>query len=259
MRRKPRTSKKSEGSPSPNSKMKPVEPRPRIRKGAKGKAPTRSAFIGLDEHETSDYIAPSFGPDISRKRGAKIRKSKRWIDGYSFPLTGMKFPYIDELGRFTGQTLFSWSCDPRSFIASCVSTIAKRLERRARYYNDNRVVNRNLQRMVMVSAYYAMTSNNYLWDRVLFFTKNLEKYGTLLHRVLLRYVLNIGESKRFVYSHVCSQTKWLLFRAERPRVKPINDRCRPVSSSRTPGRGVGLAQAAAYCRDAALAMSRNGL
>lgn len=237
-----------------------MEPRPRTRKGKKGYAPKRSAFIELTDEPPSDpYVAPSFGPDISRKRGAKIRKSKKWISGYSYPLTGLNFPYIDELGRFTGQTLFRWSCDPRSFIASCVSTIAKRLERRARHYNRNWVVDRNLQRIVMVSAYYSMTSNNYLWDRVLFFTKNLEKYGTLLHRVLLRFVLNIGESKRFVYSHVCSQAKWLLFRAERPRVKPIHDRFRQGSSSSIPGCGVELDRACSYLRDAALAMSRNGI
>lgn len=217
MKRKPPAATAKEASPSPATKS----PRPRKRKGRPRNHDVRTDRRGV--------IALSDGPptyvprDVSgfapRVRGAKIRNSKRWIDCKAQPLTGLSFPFFDKLGKYTGTTLFKWSCDPRSFVASAVSTVASRLINRCMYYNSMRVVERNIHRIVRVSFYYVISKNSWFWDRVLFFTKDLEKNGTRLHQTVVRFLSATDANKRFVYSHVCSQTQWLLFRAERPRDK----------------------------------------
>lgn len=100
-----------------------------------------------------------------------------------------------------------------------VATTARRLLLYANKHNKGHIVDRNLNRLIMASYYYCVSRNNYFWDRVLFFTRDLEKRGPLIHRVMIRFLSKTSDSIRFVYSHVCSQTQWLLFRAERPRDK----------------------------------------
>jgi len=213
--------RKTKKTPPGKESKSPKSPRPRKRKGSPSKyrVPKYSGFITLSEDIRETFRVKSFGPDIPPQRGAKIRKSTRWYEGTNQCQTALNFPYINRLGQFTGTTLFRWSCNPSSFVASVTSTIAKRLEERCLYYNPMHIVLRNSARLVRVAFYYAFSHNNYFWDRVLFFTRNLEKYGTLLHKLLLRFLSKTDETKRFVYSHVCSQTQWLLFRAERPRDK----------------------------------------
>lgn len=204
-------------SPSPVIRS----PRSRKRNGVtqQRKECNLRGVITLSEDGPENYDVPSFSGNAPRVRGAKIRNSKRWIAGISQPVTAYDFPYIDMLGRYTGSTLFRWTCDQRSFVASVVSTISNRLINRARHYNDQRLVDRNLDRIVRASFYYAISKNSYFWDRILFFVKNLEKNGKLIQTFALRYILKTDAHKRFVYGHVCSQTQWLLFRAERPRDK----------------------------------------
>lgn len=156
-----------------------------------------------------------------RQKGISIRNSIRWLDCMKSPSGGFNVPFIDRLGRYTGHSLYKWACDPRSLIATTVSTISKRLVDYCRRHNPWYVVKRNLSRIVRASAYYAMSKNAYMWDRVLFFARNLEKNGSLLHRVTLFFVSKLDDHKRFVYSHVCFQTQWLLFRAKWPRDKSL--------------------------------------
>jgi len=200
------------------------KPRPRTRPGA-GKAGTphkeedRLEIFDSEVDYGVPHLSRNYGPNLGKHRGAAIKKSTRWIGGGMHATTAYSFPYIDNLGRFTGLELFKWSCDPRTYIASVVSTIARRLLLYCYRHNNKRVVSRNLDRIVRVSAYYALSKNIYLWDRVLFFSRDLEKRGTLLHRAMVPFLCKTSDSIRFVYSHVSQQTKWLLFRAERPRDK----------------------------------------
>lgn len=210
----------TEESPSPVTSS----PRPRKRKG-KGKqhSPSDRGTIALGEGDLH-YVPPKFSNSAPRIRGAKIRNSRRWIKAKSQPLTGLSFPFFDKLGKFTGTSLFEWSCDPRSFVASAVSTVASRLINRCKHFNSMKIVERNMERIVRVSYYYVTSKNNWFWDRVLFFAKDLEENGIRLHKLLLRFLSVTDANKRFVYSHVCSQTQWLLFRAERPRDKSAIER-----------------------------------
>jgi len=209
----------SEASPSSAIRL----PRTRKRSGKSNKHTpndSRQGVIALREDASGcDFQPLSFSGFAPRVRGAKIRNSKRWIAGTAPPLTGLSFPYINKLGQFTGTTLFKWSCDPRSFIASVISTITHRIVNRALQYNTMRTVVKSSDIIVRAAFYYATSKNSYFWDRILFFTKDLEKNGHLLHKFVLKWVLTTDVHKRFVYGHVCNQTKWLLFRAERPRDK----------------------------------------
>lgn len=211
--------KPSEVSPSSAIRL----PRSRKRAGKSNKHvpnDTRQGVIALREDALGvDYQPMSISGFAPRIRGAKIRNSKRWISGIAPPLTGLNFPYINKLGQFTGTTLFKWYGDPRSFIASVISTIANRIVNRALQYNSMRTVVKCTDKIVRAAFYYAISKNSYFWDRILFFTKDLEKNRNLLHKFVLKWVLRTDVHKRFVYGHVCNQTQWLLFRAERPRDK----------------------------------------
>jgi hypothetical protein len=140
------------------------------------------------------------------------------------PSGGFNVPLIDRLGRYTGSSIYKWACDPRSLIATTVSTISKRLVDYSRRHNKWYIVKKNLSRILRVSAYYAITKNAYVWDRVLFFARDLEKNGKLLHTFLLKFLSKLDDHKRFVYSHVSFQTEWLLFRAKWPRDKSLLNR-----------------------------------
>jgi hypothetical protein len=208
----------TEESPSPAIRS----PRSRKRNGGSRKHEhqvDKSGFITLSEENTRSYEVRSYSGFAPRIRGAKIRNSKRWIAGISQPVTALDFPYIDRLGRFTGNTLFKWSCDPKSYVASVVSTILNRLTIRARHYNDQRLVDRSTDKLVRAAFYYAISKNSYFWDRILYFVKNLEKNGKLIQTFVSRFILKTDAHKRFVYGHACNQAQWLLFRAERPRDK----------------------------------------
>jgi hypothetical protein len=166
-----------------------------------------------------DYLPALLNRDTPFRKGISIRSSVRWLDTFNTPNGGLAVPYIDRLGRFTGQVIYKWSCDPRSLIATVVSTIAKRLVDHARRHNKWYIVKKRLKDLLSAAAYYAFTKNSYFWDRVLCFSRDLEKYKKPLNSLRIFFTSKWDENKRFVYSHVIFQTKWLLFRVFRPRDK----------------------------------------
>jgi hypothetical protein len=157
--------------------------------------------------------------DTLRCKGIKIRSSRSWISCFNTPNGGLEVPYIDGLGRFTGHTLYKWSCDPRSLIATTVSTIAHRAMVYARRHNKRYIVNRFSKAILGAAAYYAISKNSHFWDRFLYFCRNLQERGRLIHRLRLFFSSKWDDNKRFVISQVIFQTNWLLFRALRPRDK----------------------------------------
>jgi hypothetical protein len=150
--------------------------------------------------------------------GVWIRSSERWADGFSLRKV-RQIPYIDRLGLITGHSLGTWRCSARQFVATMTSTVAKRLEKYCRQKNSNHVVDKNLGRIIRASYLYMVTGNKYFWDRILHFSRDLEKRGNLIHKYSLKLLCKMDVSTRFVYSQVISQTNWLLFRARRPRDK----------------------------------------
>lgn len=146
-------------------------------------------------------------------------------------------PYIDPLGRISGLNVGRWEADPRQVVSSTVSTIATRLMKRC-YKNERnpklkRKIPGKMDLAVRLSAYYALTKNLYFWNRVLFLSKSFVKNGALLHRILVSCLAKADASIRFVYSHVSFQTKWLLFRAERPRDKSALNKQRRLARKKS--------------------------
>jgi len=175
---------------------------------------------------SSNVCGPLFKTELLdrntlRKKGVNIRSSTSWIQCFNTPNGGLEVPYIDSLGRFTGHTLYRWSCDPRSLLMTTVSTIARRAMVYARRHNKSYIVNRFSKAILGAAAYYAMSKNAHFWDRFLFFCRDLQKRGSLIHRLRLFFSSKWDDSKRFVISQVIFQTNWLLFRAFRPRDKSL--------------------------------------
>jgi hypothetical protein len=99
---------------------------------------------------------------------------------------------------------------------------------------------RGYQRVILrAAAYYTLSKNSYFMDRILFFLRNLEKNGKTIHKTTLYFLSRGSEDKRFVYSQVCYQTNWLIFRAVRPRDKlphiKLYERRSPGFSKGIPG------------------------
>jgi hypothetical protein len=154
-----------------------------------------------------------------RVKGLWVRNSLRWADCYKVPSGPYYIPFIDKLGRITGHTLYKWACDPRQAVASVVSTVSHRIQVYARRHNDSKTVNKYSHFMMRGCVYYCMSKNSWFWDRFLFFLRDLMKHGKRILTLVLKFVSKENDYKRFVYSQVCSQTHWLLFRAKRPRDK----------------------------------------
>jgi len=214
--------------------MKPKRKKARLESPSPGKE--RRNPRGMDKLETKVTPIITYGGDPAdpdyyirrldrncnpRQKAVSIRSSTRWIDTFKTPNGGLSLPFIDQLGRFSGQTVYRWSCDPRSLITTVVSTISKRLVSYCRKHNPWHVVKRHLKPLVGAAAYYAFTKNSYFWDRILYFSRNLEKKGTLIHRFRLYFSSKWDDDKRFVYSQVIFQTNWLLSRALGPRDKSL--------------------------------------
>lgn len=221
--------------PCRSPKEKGKSPRQR-RRGGRCHAPKEKNFHS-QRRITSDWdTAPGFAykprPLTENDRVFRQKRSKRWYKCEDSPTASWDVPYIDKLGRFSGHTFARWSCEPRQIVASCTSTILHRIERYAAKHNKYNVVKRNLPRLVRLSYLYACTKNNYMWDRVLFFSRNLEANGRNLHGIFLKYFSLSNASVRFVCSHVTHQTKWLLSRAERPRDKLDHFRFSPSDFSK---------------------------
>jgi len=218
-----RTSQVRKMIPHPRGHKKKVGLGGSVSQGGKPRSPERSPVTSIitlrgDERDPI-YNIEFLHRNGLRKKALSIRNSLRWIDTFKTPNGGLNVPFIDELGRITGHTLCKWSCDPRSLVASVISTIAKRLMKYCLRHNKFRIVRQNLRPIVGAAAYYAMTKDSHFWDRILYFARNLADRGTLIHRLRLFYSSKWSDHKRFVISQVIFQTHWLLSRELRPRDK----------------------------------------
>lgn len=203
------------------SKRKRQKRRERHRRGSpSSEGICRRVFIS-DEGQGLKY-RPKDINDIhpSRKRGMIVRSSLRWIGGISEPMV-LRVPYYNKLGRDTGHTLYRWKCEPQSLVASCIATVYHRLREYCFRHNSPKVVFRNVGRLLRAATYYIISRNEWFWDRILYFSRNLEKFGNLIHKYTLRLVLKTDDNKRFVYGHATHQAQWLTLQAERPCDKSV--------------------------------------
>lgn len=196
------------------------KPGPNRSRVVKSDGKIHRTYIGTSESSHNVYVPPKLPGNPGNRIAARFRLSDRWYEKVVYPYTGVRpFPYINELGQITGHILYYVSCSPSAYLASVVSTILNRIEAYARKHNHKRWIVKNAGRMTSAAYLYATTKNVYLWDRFLFCLRDLKERGALIHRIFLSGFCKASDSVRFVYSYVSLQTKWLMFRAERPRDK----------------------------------------
>jgi hypothetical protein len=184
----------------------------------KGKGFTPIITLRGDEGDPT-YRIRNLDRNTLRQKAISIRASTSWIDTFKTPNGGLGVPFFDNLGRYTGHLVYRWSCDPRSLITTAVATVADRLLKYCWRHNKRYVVKRFSKALLGAAAYYVMSKNSHFWDRVLFFCRDLQKRGSLIHRLRLFFSSKWNDNKRFVISQVIFQTNWLLFRVYRPRDK----------------------------------------
>jgi len=160
------------------------------------------------------YVPPKLAHDVHFAQGVVIRRSQRWLDCAPCAQQRLPIPLINDVGKNTGLTLYEWHANLPSHCATVCSTISSRLMSYARRHNPSKTVCRFARVIARISAYYYLTWNNYLMDRILYFLRNLEVRGKLIHQVLLKFVAKLDVYKRFVYSQASYQANWLLFRAQ---------------------------------------------
>lgn len=158
-------------------------------------------------------------PHAPTARAIEVKKSAKWLTDQKFPSGGLTIPFIDKRGKFTGSNCYRVDWNPASVIATVSSTIYKRI--RSWVLNKNKSPKKhNYQDLLMRCAgYYAISKNNYFWDRILYLTKNIVKNRKAINSLLYSFATKLDAHKWFVYGHVCLQTKWLTSRALRPRDK----------------------------------------
>jgi hypothetical protein len=147
-----------------------------------------------------------------------LRRSNRWLTDKKFPQTSCELPFIDHVGRFTGYGVYRVNWSPSAYIATVCATIWRRLKffilRKTTIYEF-----RKRQHLYMrCCAYYALSKNDYFWDRLLVLSRKKQGWRTI-SKLLHQFSLKLDDYKWFVYSGVCLQTYWLTFRAVRPRDK----------------------------------------
>jgi len=182
--------------------------------------PRYSPYLEPGYGETAKYKAVHIDSDQRQLRGARMKRSKRWLE--CAPSFDWKpFPLISRLGKRTGLTMFWWKCSLPDWVASVTSTVSNRILSYISRFKTNRDIMSSYRSVILKAAgYYVLTNNSYFMDRLLFCCRNLRLRGKLIHKILLHFLSKMDANKRFVYSQVSYQTNWLLFRAaSRPRDK----------------------------------------
>lgn len=156
--------------------------------------------------------------DIHKPLAWVKRESSRFI-GHLGPYQVFKVPYLDHLGRRTGEQLYTWYTPLQNFCVSYVATIAKRL--RSHVLHTKLKWNRKvglLSQIVKVAALSFISGKNYLIER---FKALLSKRGCnkIINAILRKFISRLDDNTWFVYRHISLQIKWIDLRAREPRDK----------------------------------------
>jgi len=148
-----------------------------------------------------------------------LRRSKRWLTTLPVVRNEFQMPLIDRLGRFTGESVYTLSCEPADILSTTIATVYSRLKRYVSAHNEWELVRPRQRDLLRAATYYTLTKNSYFMDRILVFLRDLKKYGKLIHKTTLKFLAKCNADKRFVYGQACYNANWLIFRACRPRDK----------------------------------------
>jgi len=149
----------------------------------------------------------------------RIREGTSWLSGGVFPQTATDIPFIDSTGKFTGCSMYHANLKPEAYIGTVISTVYRRLTSlvHRRFGRSYKINSQWSNLMLGCSTYYSLTKNNYFHDRLLALLR--EGRRETIRKVLYYFVSKLDANKWFVYSHALFQSKWLTFRAKRPRDK----------------------------------------
>jgi hypothetical protein len=173
----------------------------------------------------SSHGFPDFVP------GLQVKKSKRWATD-KVPSGPYKLPYISKCGKFTGVSLGTFSSSPVQVVATVVATILSRARHWVHQHNSYSVVVKHRRLILRSAYYYAVSHNSWFWDRFLFLSKELEKNKNIIYSLSVRFMSKMDDYNRFVYSQVCIQTNWLLFRGRYPSARRDKSNYRKSLKSR---------------------------
>lgn len=150
--------------------------------------------------------------------GLQIKKSTRWATE-KVPSGPYQMPYVSRCGKFTGVSLGKFHMTPVQVVATTVATILSRIRHHVITHNSYGELVKHRRLILRSAYYYAVSHNSWFWDRVLFLTKNLEKNKNIIYSLSVKFMSKLDDYNRFVYSQVCSQTNWLLFRGRYPSAR----------------------------------------
>lgn len=137
-----------------------------------------------------------------------------------FPQTSCQLPFIDHAARFTGFGVYRVNWSPASYLSTVIATIWRRLKFFILRKTSIGEFNKRQNLFLRCCAYYALTKNEYFWNRLLALIRKGLDWRTI-SKMLHRFSLKLDDYKWFVYSSACLQAYWLTFRAVRPRDKSI--------------------------------------
>lgn len=152
--------------------------------------------------------------------GVNVLTSKAWIKTPPPVRVPVSIPYIDRWGKFTGAACYTSVQTPQGFMSIVISTLFRRLKFWTLRKNSLGEFNKRQAILLKACGYYALTKNDWFWNRILALTRvslcdRWRTIKSLLHSVSHK----LDAHTWFVYGHVCLQTQWLTSRALRPRDK----------------------------------------
>jgi hypothetical protein len=169
------------------------------------------------------YVAPYFEANLKSSLVCELRSSDRFLNlcsHFKEKEIRVSLPLIDKLGFITGDIAHTTMMKPSAYIATSVSTISQRALRHVLRNNKSKIGPWRYKKMITSYSFtYLVTKSKWMWDRFLYLSKDLPKNIKILEAINRRLLSRQDDYTRFVHSHVSHETKWLLFRAKRPRDK----------------------------------------
>jgi len=219
---KPKNRAFTNRQPKKKKKTSSQKPSSRRRLMRKRKIVAEHSFVGVTsgDIDSEDSWRIKDITDIHRPMAWVKRESSRFI-GHIGPYSRYNVPYLDRLGKRTGDTLYTWYTTLQSFCASYVATIVSRLNRIIDRTKLKSNVKTGLRKLcVRISALAFISGKNYIIDR---FQALLRKRGCqrILNSMIRKFISKLDDNKWFVYRHISSQIQWIDLRGgnSRPRDK----------------------------------------
>lgn len=181
----------------------------RLKARRKPKIDPKRSYVGITEHPNAVPWKVKDCTSLPKPMAWIKRESSRFI-GHIGPYSRFKVPYLDHLGRNTGEHLYDWVTTLQNFCASYVATKSKRL--RENIYKTKSLKKSRRRKLYNVSCKVAalsfITGSNYLIERLkaLFCKKGCTQ---IINAMIRKFISKLDDNKWFVYRHISSQIQWL--------------------------------------------------